>query len=298
MRLANTRTTLQAVLLSASVASTAMADSFEPCSLVDRENIAADISCGTRELVNNCLSDLAQDEGLLQVCLIGAGCSLPDARHEAEQVARRCEPSLDSEESNIELRKLRARHGLRTIREVVEVRTAQADDDDNDNDSAGTTLATVAIRDETTTAAPTSINTWVMVQHLTGTTYTTVTCMTPATVATSACSYINDAEDTACVATTAVIPSCVPGMMCAFSKSNGSVRCAQTGGMDTAGIVVAGILGVAAAIAVTTICTMCCRERRKHKIHGRFYTAPVNFLVYIAGNYNLFAIYSRCLLGA
>lgn len=263
MRLANTRTTLQAVLLSASLASTAMADSSEPCSLADRENIASDISCGTRELVNNCLSDLAQDEGLLQVCLIGAGCSLSDARHEAEQVARRCETSSDSEESNIELRKLRARHGLRTIREVVEVRTAQTDDDDDD--SAGTTLATVAIRDETTTAAPTSINTWVMVQHLTGTTYTTVTCMTPATVATSACSFINDAEDTACVATTAVVPSCVPGMMCAFNKGNGSVRCAQTGGMGTAGIVVAGILGVAAAIAVTIICTMCCRERRKHK---------------------------------
>lgn len=264
MRLVNTRTTLGAVLLSASLASTVMADSFEPCSRANREVIAADISCGTKESVTRCLTDLAQDEGLLQVCLIGAGCSIPDARHEAEQVARRCETSSDSEESNIELRKLRARHGLRTIREVVEVRTAQADDD-NDNDSAGTTLATVAIRDETTTAAPTSINTWVMVQHLTGTTYTTVTCMTPATVATSACSFINDAEDTACVATTAVVPSCVPGMMCAFNKSNGSVRCAQTGGMDTSGIVVAGILGVAAAIAVTTICTMCCRERRKHK---------------------------------
>lgn len=132
------------------------------------------------------------------------------------------------------------------------------------DDNAGTTLATVAIRDEAT-PAPTSTNTWVMIQHLTGTTYTTVTCMTPTTVATSACSFINDAEETTCVPTTAVVPSCVPGMMCAFNKGNGSVRCAQTGGFGTGGFVVSGVLGVAAAIAVSTLCFMCCRERSAHK---------------------------------
>lgn len=262
MKPANVRHTLQAVLLSASWASTVMAEPLEPCSLAERQNIAAGISCGNKGAVTRCLTDLAEDEGLLHVCLTGAGCTIQDARREAAQVARRCEPSSDIEETNIELRKLHARNGLRTIREVVEVRAAQADDENND--SEGTTLATVATRDATT-PAPTSTNTWVMVQHLKGTTYTTVTCMTPTTVATSACSYINDAEETTCVPTTAVIPSCVPGMMCAFSQSNGSVRCAQKGGMDTSGVVIAIILGVAAAILVSTVCFLCCRERRAHK---------------------------------
>lgn len=32
-------------------------------------------------------------------------------------------------------------------------------------------------------------------------------------------------------------------------------------------------------------------------VHGRFHTTLVNFLVYIAGNHNLFTIYSRYLSG-
>lgn len=263
MKPANLRNTLQAVLLSASWAGMVVAENFEPCSLADRQNLAANISCGTQELVTQCLTDLAEDEGRLQVCLIGAGCTMQDGKREAEQVARRCETSPDIDQSNIELRNLHARHGVRTIREVVEVRAAQAGDD-NTNNGAATTLATVAVREDAT-LAPTSINTWVMIQHLKGTTYTTVTCMTPTTVATSACSYINEAEETTCVPTTAVVPSCVPGMMCAFNQGNGSVRCAQQGGFGVGGIVVAGVLGVTAAIAISTICFMCCRERSANK---------------------------------
>lgn len=261
MKLANMRHGFQAVFLAASLASTAVAEPFEECSLAYRHNIAADIACGAQDAVTRCLSDLAEDQGLLQNCLVSAGCTLQDAKVEAARAAKRCKTNSDSEGSNIELRQLRGRHGLRTIREVVEVRAAQKKDD---SDSEKTTLATLAIRD-TTTAAPTSTNTWVMVQHLKGTTYTTVTCMTPTTVATSACSFINDAEETTCVATTAVIPSCVPGMKCGFSQSNGSVRCATTGGMGTGGIIVGSVLGVAAAVAIITICSMCCRERSKHK---------------------------------
>lgn len=259
MQLVNIRNGLQAAFLAASVASTVVAKPLEGCSLAYRHTIAADIACGAQDAVTRCLSDLAEDQGLLQNCLISAGCNLHDAKVEADRAARRCKTNSDSEGSNVELRHLRGRHGLRTIREVVEVRAAQ-----NDDESEKTTLATSATQDATT-AAPSSINTWVMVQHLKGTTYTTRTCMTPTTVATSACSYINDAEETTCVATTAVIPTCVPGMMCAFSQSNGSVRCAQTGGMDTSGIIVAGVLGVAATVAIVTLCVMCCRERSKHK---------------------------------
>ncbi|KKY29859.1 hypothetical protein UCDDA912_g10218 [Diaporthe ampelina] len=262
MQLVNMRNGFQAVFLATSLASTVVAKPPEGCSLAYRHNIAADIPCGTQDAVTRCLSDLAEDQGLLQNCLVSAGCNLHDAKVEAAQAARRCKTDSEIEGSNIELRHLRGRHGLRTIREVIEVRAAQ--DDDASNDSERTTLSTSATRDATT-AAPSTTNTWVMVQHLKGTTYTTRTCMTPTTVATSACSYINDAEETACVATTAVIPTCVPGMMCAFSQSNGSVRCAQTGGMDTSGVVVAGVLGVAAAVAVATLCLMCCRERSKHK---------------------------------
>lgn len=261
MKLANMRHGFQAVFLAASLASTTVAEPLEECSLAYRHNIAADIACGAQDAVTRCLSDLAEDQGLLQNCLVSAGCTLQDAKVEADRAARRCKTNSDSEGSNIELRQLRGRHGLRTIREVVEVRAAQNKDE---KDSEKTTLATLAIRD-TTTAEPTSTNTWVMVQHLKGTTYTTVTCMTPTTVATSACSFINDAEETTCVATTAVIPSCVPGMKCGFSQTSGSVRCATTGGMGVGGIIVGSVLGVAAAVAIITLCSMCCRERNKQK---------------------------------
>lgn len=260
MKLANMRHGFQAVFLAASLASTAVAEPFAECSLACRHNIAADIACGPQDAVTRCVSDLAEDQGLLQNCLVSAGCPLQDAKVEAAQAAKRCKTNSEGEGSNIELRQLRSRHGLRAIREVVEVRTAQNDDDNGEK----TTLATLAIRD-TTTAAPTSTNTWVMVQHLKGTTYTTVTCMTPTTVATSACSFINDADETACVATTAVVPSCVPGMKCGFSQTNGSVRCATTGGMGVGGIIVGSVLGVAAAISIITLCSLCCRERNKHK---------------------------------
>lgn len=261
MKLVNMRNGFQAVFLAASLASTTVAEPFEQCSLAYRHNIAADIACGAQDAVTRCLSDLAEDQGLLQNCLVSAGCTIQDAKVEAARAAKRCKANSDSEGSNIELRQLRGRHGLRAIREVVEVRAAQNKDE---NDGKKTTLATLAIRD-TTTAAPTSTNTWVMVQHLKGTTYTTVTCMTPATVATSACSYINDADETTCVATTAVIPSCVPGMKCGYSQTSGNVRCATTGGMGIGGIIVGSVLGVGAAVSIITLCSMCFRERSKNK---------------------------------
>lgn len=272
MKLSNMRESFQAVFLAASLASTAVAEPLEGCSATYRRNIAAGISCGAQDAVIHCLSYLAEDQGLLQDCLVSAGCALQDAKVEAARASRRCKTGSDSEGADLELRHLRGRRGLRTIREVIEVRAAQNDDSDSDSTSSstststseGTTLSTSSTQTAATTA-PSTTNTWVMVQHLTGTTYTTVTCMTPTTVATSACSYINDAEDTSCVATSAVIPSCVPGMMCAFNKSNGNVRCAQTGGMNTSGIIVAIILGVFAAIAVAVLLFMCCRERSKHR---------------------------------
>lgn len=254
------RNSLRAVFLAASLASTAKTEPLEECSLSYRRNLAADISCGAQDAVTRCLSDLAEDQGLLQNCLVSAGCTLQDAKIEATWAARRCKTSSDAEGSDLELRQLRERHGLRTIREVVEIRAVH-----NDDDNEPTTLATMAIRDDATTAAPSTTNTWVMVQHLKGTTYTTITCMTPTTVATSACSFINDADDTACVSTSAVIPTCVPGMKCAFSQTNGSVRCATTGGMGVGGIIVGSVLGIAAAISVSILCFMSCRERRKHK---------------------------------
>lgn len=278
MKLSNMRESFQAVFLAASLASTAAAEPLEECSPACRHTIAAGISCGAQDAVTHCLSYLAEDQGLLQDCLVSAGCALQDAKVEAARASRRCKTGSDSESGNLELRHLRGRRGLRTIREVIEVRAAQNDDSDStstsessstssstsESTSEGTTLSTSATQSATTTAASTT-NTWVMVQHLTGSTYTTVTCMTPTTVSTSACSYINDAEDTSCVATSAVIPTCVPGMMCAFNKSNGNVRCAETGGMNTSGIVVAIILGVFAAIAIAVLLFMCCRERSQHK---------------------------------
>lgn len=251
--------TFQAVFLAASLASSVVAEPFEECSMAYRHNIAADIPCGAQQEVTHCLSYLAEDQGLLQNCLVSAGCSLQDAKVEAAGAAERCKANPESEGSNVELRHLRGRNGLRTIREVVEVRAAQ-----NNDDSESTTLSTSATRDATT-AAPSTTNTWVMVQHLKGTTYTTVTCMTPTTVATSACSYINDADGTTCVATNAVIPTCVPGKKCAFNQSNGSVRCATTGGMGVGGIIVGSVLGVGAAVSISILCFMCCRERNKNK---------------------------------
>lgn len=247
----------QAVFLAASLASTVVAEPLEECSMAYRHTIAADISCGSQDAVTRCLSDLAEDQDLLQNCLVSAGCTLQDAKVEAARAAQRCKTNSESEGSNVELRHLRGRPGLRTIREVVEVRAAQ-------NDDESTTLSTSATRDATT-AAPSTTNTWVMVQHLKGTTYTTVTCMTPTTVATKACSYINDADDTACVSTTAVIPTCLPGMKCSFSQSNGSVKCATTGGMGVGGIIVGSVLGVGAAVSISILCFMCCRERSKQK---------------------------------
>lgn len=260
MKLANMQNSLRAVVLAASLASTAVAEPLEECTLSYRRNLAADIPCGAQDAVVRCLSDLAEDQGLLQNCLVSAGCNLQDAKVEATWAAKRCKTNSEAEGNNLELRQLQERHGLRTIREVVEIRAVQ-----NDADNEPTTLATMAIRDDATTAAPSTTNTWVMVQHLKGTTYTTITCMTPTTVATSACSFINDADDTACVATSAVIPTCVPGMKCAFSQTNGSVRCATTGGMGVGGIIVGSVLGIAAAISISILCFMCCRERSKHK---------------------------------
>ncbi|KAK2614144.1 hypothetical protein N8I77_000996 [Diaporthe amygdali] len=256
MKLANIRHSFQAVFLTASLASTVMAETAEGCSLAYRQNIAAAVSCGSRDAVTRCLSDLAEDQGLLQNCLVSAGCTLQDAKRDATWAANSCKMNSDSEESNLELRRLHGLHGLRTIREVVEIRAAAGDDDK-------TTLSTSKTSD--ITAAASTTNSWVMVNHVKGTTYTTVTCMTPTTVATSACSFINDADDTQCVATTAVIPTCLPGLMCSFSQTNGAVRCATRGGMDTGGFIVAGVLGVAVALSVATVCFMCCRERRAHK---------------------------------
>ncbi|KAL1860529.1 hypothetical protein Daus18300_009161 [Diaporthe australafricana] len=264
MKLANIQHSALAVFLAIPMASSISfgAKPLEGCSLVYRHNIAAAVSCGNRNAVENCLMGLAEDQDLLQDCLVSAGCTLQDAEREATWAAESCKTNPNIEENNVELRQ--QQHGrpgsLRAIREVVEVRAAAAAAADEEK----TTLATSATPD-VTAAAGTSTNTWIMINHVTGTSYTTTTCMTATTVQTSECSFINAAEDTACVATTAVVPTCVPGMYCSFSQTSGSVKCVVKGGMETSGIVVAGVLGVAAFIAISTLCFMGCRERRAHK---------------------------------
>ncbi|KAK7734262.1 hypothetical protein SLS53_007911 [Cytospora paraplurivora] len=180
-------------------------------------------------------------------------------------------------EKDVEPRRLHGRSRWQVHREVVEVRVPKpANDDDSGSDDSKTTLST-----STTTssdlAATTSPNTWVAVQHVTGTAYTTVTCMTPKTVATSACSYIND-KQTTCVSTSAVIPTCLPGMLCAFSDTTGAVSCMKKSGIDASGIVVVAVFGLGVAIAVVTICSMCCRERRQNKVARRAAEARLEML--------------------
>lgn len=171
-------------------------------------------------------------------------------------------------EDNVDLRArmLHGRSRWRVHEEVVQVRAPATDDtttdDDSNADDAQTTLSTSTTSDALATT--TSQNTWVMVEHVTGTSYSTVTCMTPTTVATKACSYIND-KTTTCASTTAVIPTCVPGMLCSFSQDTGAVSCATKGGMQPSGFVVVAVLGLAATVATTAISIMCCRDHRSRK---------------------------------
>lgn len=165
----------------------------------------------------------------------------------------------DTGENTAEPRRFHGRSRWRVLEEVVEVRSPRPDDKDDK-----TTLTTSTTTTSNTLATTTSPNTWVVVQHVTGTSYSTVTCMTPTTVATSACSYIND-KTTTCAATSAVVPTCVPGMLCYFSQTNGAVSCAHKGGMQLSGFIVVGVLGLAAAAAFTAITVMCCQERRARK---------------------------------
>lgn len=88
--------------------------------------------------------------------------------------------------------------------------------------------------------------------------------MTPTTVPTKVCSYIND-KTTTCASTTAVIPTCVPGMLGSFSQDTGSVSCTTKGGMDPSGFIVVGVLGLAATVAATAISLLCCRDHRSRK---------------------------------
>lgn len=88
--------------------------------------------------------------------------------------------------------------------------------------------------------------------------------MTPTALATKACSFIND-KTTTCASTTAVVPTCVPGMICSFADDTGSVSCVTKGGMHPSGFIVVGVLGLAATAATTAIGLMCCRDHRYRK---------------------------------
>ncbi|ROW05027.1 hypothetical protein VSDG_00650 [Cytospora chrysosperma] len=178
-----------------------------------------------------------------------------------------------NDEDSVDLRPrvLYGRSRWQVREEIVQIRapatddtttTDNDDDDDSNADDAQTTLSTSTTSDALATT--TSQNTWVMVQHVTGTSYSTITCMTPTTVATSACSYVND-KTTACASTTAVIPTCVPGMLCSFSQDNGAVSCVTKGGMHPSGFIVVAVLGLAAAVATTVISILCCRDHRSRK---------------------------------
>ncbi|ROW14103.1 hypothetical protein VPNG_04143 [Cytospora leucostoma] len=181
-------------------------------------------------------------------------------------------------ENDVEPRRLHGRSRWQVHREVVEVRVPKPanGDDDSGSGDAKTTLST-STTTSSSLAATTSPNTWVAVQHVTGTAYTTVTCMTPKTVATSACSYINDKETT-CVSTSAVVPTCLPGMLCSFSGTTGAVSCMRKSGIDASGFVVVGVFGLGVAVAVVTICSMCCRERRQTRAARRAAEAKLEML--------------------
>ncbi|KUI68102.1 hypothetical protein VM1G_03660 [Cytospora mali] len=170
--------------------------------------------------------------------------------------------TTDNAENNGKLRRqLHGRSRWQLHEEVVEVRSPLPDDI-NANE-AKTTLSTSTTANNVL-AARTSSNTWVMIQHVTGTTYSTVTCMTPTTVATKACSWIND-KTTACQSTTAVVPTCLSEKICYFSQNNGELSCVPRGGMPASGFAVVGVMGIAVAVAVTSITIMCCRDHRARK---------------------------------
>ncbi|KUI55862.1 hypothetical protein VP1G_03290 [Cytospora mali] len=173
--------------------------------------------------------------------------------------------TTDNAEKNGELRRqLHGRSRWQLHEEVVEVRSPLPDD--INAGEAKTTLSTSTTTTTTSNAlvARTSSNTWIMIQHVTGTTYSTVTCMTPTTVATNACSWIND-KTTTCQSTTAVVPTCLSEKICYFSQNDGALSCVPRGGMPTSGFAVVGVMGLAVAVAVTSITIMCCRDHRARK---------------------------------
>lgn len=264
------------------------------CPLDVSAHVAAQVACGNSHTVAFAVEWHGADVARLEKWFRLAGCADAEAAVEAVRVVERCQTGAvlkDLGDDNLELR-LEARRtparrlfGRRTLDLEARVHDERAPDDDDDDDADDadaddstttttsaetTTLATSTTSTPTitSTASATSSNPYV-VTRTSGSSTSTLTCMTMTTTTATYCS-MHEADKhnvKTCVTQPVSLPTCLPGLSCAFSQTTGTLSCYQKQGMPLVGKIILGIMGLAAALALSAILTLCCRERSQVKRH-------------------------------
>lgn len=132
--------------------------------------------------------------------------------------------------------------------------------------SSTLTTSTTSLSTTTSLASTTSSNPYVFTRVADNST-SLLTCMTETITTTTACSSkkVDHKYTTSCATAAVTFPTCLDGLSCSFSQTNGALSCYQKGGIPVYGKIILVIMGLAASLAISAILTLCFRERSQVK---------------------------------
>lgn len=251
--------------------------SSQGCPLDLSAQVAAEVNCGKKSTVAFAVEWYGTETVQLERWFRLAGCGISEAATEAVRVADRCQTqflptgNVDDTVKVLQPERHDAQRlvGKRTL--DLEARghdkRAPADADSSSTSTTSSdTSTTLATSTTSTSASSTSSNPYV-VTHTSGTSTSLMTCMTMTTKTTSYCStYTTNRHHTSSCSTGPVsFPTCLDGLSCAFSQTTGTLSCYELGDVPVYGKIILAIMAIAALLAISSILTLCCRDRNKSK---------------------------------
>lgn len=199
----------------------------------------ADFSdCGHPGVLGYCLSHLAGTAPAdVEACYRNAGCSPREAEVEAQYVAARCEELGGTGDLRRRYRAVAPEQITATTAAAVVARAGLLD------------------RRADATDTPTA--------KLRG-----ADCFSTSTIDTSSCPLQTSnghVKTLSCFPTQVAASHCAPGLMCTIDANHEDICMKKQNGLDTGGLIVAIVFGVAVALGIGALTFLCCRDRRDQK---------------------------------
>jgi hypothetical protein len=218
----------------------------EDCLSSNAARLAAYTSCGDLSKLNQCLSNIPSTTMEdVQACYLNAGCSQEDALLEARSTLDRCDEWARADDLKKRYRAFPVPH----VPVKTDVPNARG------LDTAVSPRATGAL----------SLN------ELFGRakdSFRDADCFDDVTKGTTQCdtSTSKGIEKTfSCRSVTVTESKCKSGMTCSIDKSGGNVCMTLQDSLDTAGVIIAIVFGVALALGIGSLTYLCCKDRKDQK---------------------------------